>query len=109
MHSAPPLPFAPLIAAYLQRLPRHEVEYIAEVAIAALDHADGDPDLEDATDLEDDFSIYTLDLPPGAGCPISDTGEDDDPAGGAIDDEPHDPDGDLDTAEPIRGGGSGDY
>lgn len=53
MHSVPPLPFAPLIAAYLQRLPRHEVEFIAEVAIAALDHADGDPDLEDDDPAED--------------------------------------------------------
>ena len=77
--------------------------------IERLDLTDGDPDLEDATDLEDDFSIYTLGLPPGPGCPIADTGEDDDPAGGAVDDEPHDPDGDQDTAEPIRGGGSGDY
>lgn len=38
-----------------------------------------------------------------------DPAENDDPAGGAVDDEPHDPDGDFDTAEPIRGGGSGDY
>lgn len=102
-----------------------------------LDRIDGDADLEDATDLEDDFSIYTRDLPLGPGCPIADAGgqcdedefntglearwesrvgcsisdpdEEDDHSGGNVTDEPHDPDGDFDTAEPIRGGGSGDY
>jgi len=39
-----------------------------------LDRIDGDADLEDATDLEDDFSIYTRDLPLGPGCPIADAG-----------------------------------
>lgn len=36
-----------------------------------------------------------------------DPAEDDDHAGGAIDDEPHDPEGDFDTNERIFGGGSG--
>ena len=100
-------PPIPAVARILSRHDRSNLAAFVTVAIDLLDVLDGDPDLEDATDLEDDFSIYTLDLPSGAGCPIADTGEDDDPAGGSIDDEPHDPEGDLDTNERIPGGGSG--
>jgi hypothetical protein len=55
----------------------------AAAFIALLDRSDGDPEAEDATDLEDDFSLsaqaigYTKDTP---GCPASDRDEDDDPA-----------------------------
>lgn len=40
----------------------------------------GDPDLEEATDLEDEgIAPWTLAARKGAGCLASDTGEDDDP------------------------------
>ncbi len=69
------LPFAPLIAAYLQRLPRHEVEYIAQVAIDALDHADGDTDLEGEWSEDEISSKPTwVGLDDGPGCQISDAG-----------------------------------
>ena len=42
-------------------------------------------------------------------CKIADPPEDDDPGSGNIEDERHDPNGDLVPPEPIIGGGSGDY
>lgn len=58
--------------------PREAVEQLIERAIEVLDHMDGDPDAEDATDLEDDFSLseQALGYGDGAGCPISDPGGD---------------------------------
>lgn len=49
-----------------------QLKEAAQILHDIMDEREGDPDLEDATDLEDDFSIYTLDLDAGAGCPISD-------------------------------------
>ncbi len=138
MHSPPPLPFAPLIAAYLQRLPRHEVEYIAQVAIDALDHADGDTDLEGEWNEDEISSKPTwVILNDGPGCQIADAGGvcDEDGANTdlgrtlnergagctisdpdcAVDDSGCDDteleldEGYYDSPEPIRGGGSGDY
>ena len=67
------LPFRPLFAAYLARMPRHEVQFIADVAIDRLDALDGDPDLE-ATDAEDDFAAWPARPWHGPGCEISDPG-----------------------------------
>lgn len=64
---------------------REAIEALVESLIAILDVMDGDPDLEDATDAEDDFTFspraeqYRQTL--GAGCPISD------PGGGNVEDE----------------------
>lgn len=60
----------------------------AAALIERLDEEDGDPDLENATDLEDDHAISPLALSyaaGGPGCAISDAG------GGGVCDEPHDP------------------
>ena len=73
-----------LQARILSRHQRAKVEAFIEIALDLLDAVDGDCDLE-----------------------VDDVPEDDDPAGGAIEDEPHDPDGDYDADEAIKGGGSG--
>jgi hypothetical protein len=62
--------------------------------VERLDDYDGDPDLEDATDLEDDHAISILALynaERGPGCAISDAAEEDDDSGGDVCDERHDP------------------
>ncbi|MCZ8320837.1 MAG: hypothetical protein O9296_04530 [Novosphingobium sp.] len=62
--------------------------------IAQLDHYDGDPDLENATDLEDEHAISNRALfnaERGPGCAISDATEEDDHSGGDVCDERHDP------------------
>jgi hypothetical protein len=82
--------YAPNLPAALRRRQRIETEiegHLArvEILLARLDRQDGDPDLEDATDAEDDFTFsplaqqYRRTL--GAGCPISD------PGGGNVEDE----------------------
>lgn len=66
---------------------------IAATLIDRLDDHDGDPDLENATDLEDDHSLSSLALDyaeQGPGCAISDCPEEDDHAGGDVCDQPHD-------------------
>ncbi len=63
-----------------------------EQAIDRLDLEDGDPDLEDATDTEDEgLSLWALCYGSGGGCgcPVSD------PGGGNVTDEPHDVDDGL--------------
>ncbi|MFA7587541.1 MAG: hypothetical protein WCY11_15340 [Novosphingobium sp.] len=61
-----------------------------EVLVAVLDAMDGDPDQEDATDLEDDFALSPmaiLGVDAGPGCKLSDPREDDDPSGQCDEDE----------------------
>lgn len=55
---------------------RREIGDQIESLIAFMDDLDGDPDVEDATDLEDDFNITdsALSIVSGAGCEISDAG-----------------------------------
>ncbi len=64
-------------AAVMAQFDRDKIASAIDVLIELLDVIDGDPEAED-----------------------------DDPAGGAIEDEPHDPEGDYDSADLIRGGGS---
>lgn len=61
------------------QLPREDVESLIEVAIAALDEADGDSDFEAPTNEDDfgDFSAYAN----GPGCDIADAG------GGNVEDQ----------------------
>lgn len=89
--------------------------------IERLDVLDGDPDIEANGDDElsgderdagwnewharGGFQRFTSEAPQTLN--FDDDAEDDDPAGGAIDDEPHDPEGDFDTEEGIPGGGGG--
>ena len=65
---------------------RAAIEAEIERLIELLDLADGDPDLEDATGMEDDFSLtaYALAFTEGRGpgCVVSDAG------GGNVEDEP---------------------
>ena len=67
----------PAIAATMARFDRASLEGFVEVAIAVLDCADGDPDIEedDATGQYDE-DYYTGRQPKGygPGCPISDLG-----------------------------------
>lgn len=68
----------------LEQFNRAELEGFISIAIGLLDVTDGDPDAEDATNLEDDFVLSDnalLDGATGPGCTISDAGEDDDPCG----------------------------
>lgn len=55
--------------------PRAAIEAAVETLLSVLDTLDGDPDAEDATGLEDDFTVHASD---GPGCPIADAGEEDD-------------------------------
>ena len=77
-----------LIAQAARKLTRHELEALTERLIEELDRQDGDPDSEDACDLEDDFTFspftrrHYIDV--AAGCPISDPDI-------AVDDVPCDP------------------
>lgn len=82
-------PAAPIMRV-LSQFDRAKLETFAEVAIALLDLADGDPDLE-VTGSEDDFANLRGDGMPG--CPIADAAE--------IDDEPEedDPQGACDEDE----------
>ncbi|QUT05187.1 hypothetical protein KFK14_19650 [Sphingobium phenoxybenzoativorans] len=62
----------------LSRFDRDQLAAFISVAIDLLDIADGDPDLENATNLEDDFILTKqakFDAGPGPGCRISDAGE----------------------------------
>ena len=90
------------VAAILGRFDRQTLEAFMTVAVELIDIADGDPDLENATDLEDDFTLSrrVLGYDTGPGCYSSDTGEDDDIDTG-IEDDPRgcDPEEDMGTEE----------
>ncbi len=102
---APP---PPAVTRILTRYSRSQIEAFIEVALALLDTIDGDADLEDATDLEDDFALtrYATEND-GPGCNISDPDFGVDDEGEGIDEREQDW-GDYDNPIPISGGGSGD-
>ena len=56
---------------------RGTIASAVEVLVAVLDTMDGDSDLEDATDVEDDFALspVALNFETGPGCNVSDTGD----------------------------------
>ncbi len=66
-------PAAPLLR-MLASFDRLKVEAFAEISIAFLDLLDPDPDLENATDLEDDFALspQALGYASGPGCAVTD-------------------------------------
>lgn len=108
-------PAAPLMRV-LSRFDRAKIEAFAEVSIALLDLIDGDPDLEPEEDMGEEErgeqggwgnGVDQRGLIAGAMAWHCDDAEDDDPKGGAIDDEPQDPDSDFDSGDFIQGGGSG--
>ncbi|MFC4593514.1 hypothetical protein [Sphingobium tyrosinilyticum] len=99
--SAPSHPPA-AISRVLSRYSRGELEGFIEVAIGLLDLTDGDPDMEDANDVEDDFSLTDHALGygerRGPGCEVSDAG------GGNVEDQGEA----IDEREPEHEGGA-DY
>ena len=72
-----------LALSIIPRLPRPLLARFVALAIERLDTEDGDPDLEDATDAEDEeLSPWALRYgAPGGGCLVSD------PGGGNVEDE----------------------
>ena len=90
------------VARVLGRFDRSTLEAFLTVAVELLDVADGDADLEDATDLEDDHALSRLatgyDSGRGPGCEVADTGEDDDIETG-IEDDPRGCDPECDGGE----------
>ena len=131
--SGAPLPsigFAPMpaVARVLAGFQRDQLAGFIEVALGLLDVADGDPDFENATDLEDDHALssWAIDPANGPGCNIADTGEQaylewtslhpgkrpgPNFTVGEEDDEDDDPDHALDEGEPnfvaVKGEGAG--
>lgn len=70
------IPHMPAVARILARHDRDHLAAFIAVAIDLLDVLEGDPDLEDATDLEDDFALSPVtrrDADKGPGCPIADS------------------------------------
>lgn len=84
-------PAAPLMR-LLSRFDRAKIEAFAEISIALLDLADGDPDAE-TEGLEDDFTPPCAGIDYGPGCRLADAAE--------VDDEPEedDPQGACDEDE----------
>jgi len=72
----PPAP-PEAVMAILDRFNREELGNTIEVLVALLDIWDGDPDAEDATDLEDDHSLSeaALGYDRGPGCETADRGD----------------------------------
>lgn len=69
------MPPVPAVMSILNRFNRDELGHTIEVLIALLDLWDGDPDTEDATDLEDDHALSPLALQGaecGPGCAVAD-------------------------------------
>lgn len=80
---APALPLRRALA-LIQSLPRPMLSRVVARAIERLDAMDGDPDLEDATNAEDEGLTWLAgrySSMNGAGCPVSD------PGGGNVEDE----------------------
>lgn len=66
------------VARVLAHFDREQLGIAIEIMVAMLDVADGEPDAEDATDLEDDFELSPIGqnfADRGAGCSISDRDE----------------------------------
>ena len=69
-------PPMPAVARVLSRFDRAQLESFIAVAIDLADTLDGDPDQEDATDAEDDFSLSRdalSDVDRGPGCVVGDS------------------------------------
>ena len=73
----PSFPPMPAVARILARFERDQLAGFVAVALDLIDTLDGDPDFEDATDLEDDHALspQALGYDTGAGCEVADTGE----------------------------------
>jgi len=70
------LPPAPAVMAILNRFNRDQIGNAIEVLVALLDTCGGDPDLEDATDAEDDFNLSPqASYARGPGCHVADPGD----------------------------------
>lgn len=84
------------------RFERDQLAGFIAVALDLIDTMDGDPDFENATDLEDDHALSrrARGYDKGPGCEVSDTGEDDDIETG-IEDDPRgfDPETDFGAEE----------
>lgn len=64
------------VLASIPSYPRPVIERLVSRMIEHLDTADGDPDLEDATNAEDEGITWAASIRNyGAGCPVSDPGE----------------------------------
>ena len=77
-NSFPPAAAGHIAAKLLNRHSPHEIAEAIEVLVDVLDCLGGDPEAEDATDLEDDHSLSPLALQcaeRGSGCAISDGGD----------------------------------
>ena len=76
----PATPPMPAVARILARFEREQLAGFIAVALDLIDTLDGDPDFENATDLEDDHTLspQASGYATGPGCEVSDTGEDDD-------------------------------
>jgi hypothetical protein len=73
--SASALPLADALA-IIPSLPRPLLSRLVARSIERLDEMDGDPDLEDATNAEDEGLTWAaIRRNYGPGCPIADTGE----------------------------------
>lgn len=66
------IPPAPVLA-ILSRYRREDIEAFVAIAIDLMDLADGDPDIENATDAEDEgITAAALAFTDGPGCMVSD-------------------------------------
>lgn len=85
-------PAAPLMR-MLGQFDRAKIEAFAEISVALLDLMDGDPDMEDATDAEDEgLTPAALAYTDGPGCIIADPDY-------AVDDQPCDNDDDREPED----------
>ena len=73
----PATPPMPAVARILARFEREQLAGFIAVALDLIDTLDGDPDLENATDLEDDFALspQARGYADGPGCPVADAAE----------------------------------
>lgn len=86
------VPPAPVLQV-LSRYRREDIEAFVAIAIDLMDLADGDPDIENATDAEDEgITAAALEFTDGPGCIIADTDF-------AVDDQPCDNDDDSEAED----------
>ena len=95
MMGAQQIGFAPMpaVALILSRFDRAQLSSFVEIAIELMDVADGNTDVEtngdelDGSSAEDDIWGHGGNGMDGPGCSLADAGEEDDHAGGNVDDE----------------------